>query len=473
MCLKLADSLRSIRSAVIFSFFISAWFALCVCMTPTAQAQDASGDSDAKSAQANHSASGESEPHVPESWTFHAQSTVVSQDHPDIHSPYSGANSLDPDAEWKTSFSTTFFLGAAISHSLEFYLDPEFTAGSGFSGTHGIAGFPNGEIYRVDSTSLKGTVARVFLKKTWEFGGESEWIEGDQNQMAKKLTVSRFTLLAGRFSLNDYFDQNTYSHDSRTQFLNWALMDNGAWDYAADTRGYTYGVYAELNQKRWALRFAAVMEPQYANELEMDKEIWQAHSENIEFEYRYSLLDHPGKARAMTFLNHANMGNYAEVLATPADALDITRTRTYCTKYGFGLNFEQEITADLGAFLRAGWNNGTTETWAFTEIDRSLSFGVSERPTFLHRENDRIGLAMIVNGLSSEHANYLTAGGIGFMIGDGKLNYAPEEIGELYYSYQATKTISFTPDFQFVNHPGYNADRGPVPIYSLRGHFEI
>jgi high affinity Mn2+ porin len=445
-------------------------------LVPMARAQDASSDNGGASAQINNSAD-TSPVHIPQELSFHEQSTVVSQEHPDIHSPYSGANSLSPQSEWKTSFSTTLFLGFDLNHFAEFFIDPEFTGGSGFSGTHGIAGFPNGEIYRVDSTSLKATIARVYLKKVFSLndhsGHETEWQEGDQNQIAKDVAVSRVTLIAGRFSLNDFFDQNAYSHDPRTQFLNWALMDNGAWDYAADTRGYTYGVYAELNQKLWALRFAVVMVPLSANEIQMDEEIWQANSENLEFEYRYQIMNHPGKARILAYANHANMGNYETTLSTPADQLDVTRSRSYSTKYGFGLNLEQELTDDLGAFLRAGWNNGTTETWAFTEIDRALSFGLSLRPTFWNRNEDRMGLAFMLNGLSPEHANYLTAGGIGFMVGDGSLNYAPEQIVEYYYSFQATKTLSFTPDFQFVNNPGYNADRGPVPIYSLRAHFEI
>jgi high affinity Mn2+ porin len=304
-------------------------------------------------------------------------------------------------------------------------------------------------------------------------GEETEHIDADKNQLRTDIPVRRITLAAGKFSLNDFFDNNTYSHDPRTQFLNWALMDNGAWDYAADTRGYTWGIYLEYNEAQWSVRAATAMEPKEANKLELDTNISQAHGDQIELEHRHRMGAHPGAVRLFGYRNNAHMGSYAETLSNPAFGMDVTQTRAYRTKYGFGLNLEQELTSDLGVFSRIGWNDGATETWAFTEIDRTVSIGASLKGARWGRPDDVVGLALIANGLSKDHADYLSAGGYGFIIGDGRLNYAPEEILESYYSLQAFKSFAATADYQFVNHPAYNADRGPVHLIAGRLHYEF
>ena len=406
-------------------------------------------------------------------WSIHAQATVLPQTHGSFFAPYSGLNSLSSDSEFKTSFTTTGFFGRRLWAGGEAYFDPEISGGEGLSTTKGIAGFPNGEIYRVDTPSPKLNLARLYLKQVWGYGGEREKIEDDQNQLAATLDSNRFTLIGGKFSLNDFFDNNAYSHDPRTQFFNWALMDNGAWDYAADTRGYTIGIYLEYHRADWALRFASVLEPAEGNGMSFDSHILLAEGNNLEFEYHYPFLNHPGIARVLAYLNRAHMGNYRETIDTSSAQMNIENTASYCIKYGFGLNLQQEVTSDFGLFMRAGWNNGTTETWAFTEIDRTLSLGMNLKGSTWKRDQDTFGFALIVNGLSQDHRDYLAAGGYGFIIGDGKLNYAPEEILETYYSIFTTKFAAITLDYQFVNHPAYNSDRGPVSIYGVRFHVEI
>jgi high affinity Mn2+ porin len=422
-----------------------------------------------------------------EDWSHHFQLTTITQTHFGFHSPYQGVNSLSSRYEIPSSVTSTIFLGHKLWRGAYLFVNPEESIGSGLSATHGIAGFPNGEIYRVDDPSPKTNLSRLFYQQEFGWGDESEKIEDDKNQFAAKKDVERATFIAGKFSLNDYFDDNAYSHDPRTQFMNWALMDNGAWDYAADTRGYTWGFYGELHLKYWSFRVAVVQVPAIANQLDLDGDIVHANAENIEMERRYALAGHPGVVRLLGYVNHAHMGNYRQAIQqglASGTTPDVTTTRAYSSKYGWGLNLEQEVTADLGVFSRIGWDDGATETWAFTEIDRDLSFGASLKGTSWRRADDTIGLAFMVNGLSKDHADYLSAGGNGFLVGDGPiagspsgggpyLNYAPEQIVEAYYSYKVFKPLSLTADFQFVNHPGYNSDRGPVPIYAFRMHFEI
>ncbi len=407
-------------------------------------------------------------------WTSHFQATTVSQYHPSFTAPYSGPNSLDPKSEYDTSLTSTLFLGMRVAPGLELYVNPELQAGSGFSGTTGLAAFPNGEIYRVSTPYPALNLSRLFAQWVIGLGGAVETVDDDVNQVAGSRAVDRLTLVAGKFSLNDYFDQNAYSHDPRSQFLNWALMDNGAWDYAADTRGYTEGVYAELNRAAWAVRFAEVLEPTEANQETRQWNVFLAQSENLEVETRWAGGSHPGKLRLLAFCNHADMGNYAAALGASGGAPDVVATRSAASvKYGFGLNLEQQLTPDLGLFMRAGWNDGHTETWAFTEIDRSASAGLQFSGAAWNRPLDHAGLATIVDGLSPWHEAYLAAGGSGFILGDGALDYAPETVLEAYYSVAQVRGVTLSPDYQFFENPAYNRARGPVNVFSLRFHYEI
>jgi high affinity Mn2+ porin len=407
-------------------------------------------------------------------WDGHFQVTAVPQYHPAFRAPYSGANSLDPSPEFDTSLTSTLFLGARILPGLELYCDPELVGGSGFSGTSGLADFPNGEIFRVSQAYPQVNVARLYLQWVLGLGGGVEDVAGAANQLPGPRPRSRLTLAAGDFSLTDFFDDNAYSHDPRSQFLNWSLMDNGAWDYAADTHGYTAGFYAELTLPGWALRAAEAEEPTTANGAVLDNDVIHARSENLEAEGRWSLGAHPGALRALGFWNHADMGSYTVSLASAASAPDITQSRARGNeKYGFGWSFEQEILQDLACFSRAGWNNGRTETWAFTEIDQSASAGLALSGGAWKRDQDHAGLAYVISGLSDAHLEYLAAGGHGFIVGDGALRYAPEQVLEAYYSWCPVQGLTLSPDYQYFQNPAYNQARGPVHVLSVRAHFEL
>jgi high affinity Mn2+ porin len=404
---------------------------------------------------------------------LHIQSTVVSQEHGNFSAHYSGRNSLSRQTDQETSITWTVFAGKRLWQGAEFYVDPELAGGSGFNKTEGMAGFPNGEIYRVSDPAPKWSLARIYVKQVFGLGDSQEEIKEDKNQLASSYDQKRFTIIGGRFSLNDFFDNNTYSHDPRTQFLNWVLMDNGAWDYAADTKGYSWGLYLEYNQPEWALRFASVMIPKQANQMQFDESFPKARGDNLEFEYRYLASGHPGVARILAYENYADMGSYQTTIDNSSYNMDITQSRSMRVKYGFGINLEQELTKDLGTFFRASWNDGRTETWNFTEIDQAVSAGLSMKGSNWGRESDTVGVALIVNGLSKDHKDYLRLGGYGFIIGDGKLSYAPEEIAEMYYLFKVMHELDLTGDYQFAEHPAYNSARGPVSIFSMRLHYEI
>jgi len=378
----------------------------------------------------------------PVDFDVHAQATSILQNHPPFHSPYVGLNSLLPIWESDTSLTATVFMTLTYRDT-ELHVDPELAGGKGFSGVRGVAGFPNGEIPRVASATPKPYLARVYLKQKYRW----------------------FTWSAGKFSANDFFDQNVYSHDPRAQFINWSIMDNGAWDYPADVRGYTVGVVQEVTIGPAVLRAGSFLEPVSANGPFLDRHIAANHGDIVEFQYGYAK---GGIVRMMGYVNHANMGTYRE-----ADQDIIATRRPDTMKYGCGVNVEQAITANAGAFLRLGWNDGKTESWAFTEIDRTASGGVSVHGNSWRRPDDVVGVAMAVNGISGDHASYLARGGYGFLIGDGQLpHYVPEVILETFYNWNIRKPVYLTPDYQFIQHPAYNRDRGPVNVISLRLHLE-
>ena len=408
-----------------------------------------------------------------ETWSVHFQATVISQGHGEFDSPYSGQNSLASREEIRTSFTSTLFLGRRLWPGGEVYVNPEVAGGRGIGGVVGIAGFPNGDIARVGDVAPTVSLARLFLRQTIGFGGDEEEVEPDENQLVGLEAESRLTLTLGKLSASDLFDDNAYSHDPRTQFMNWSLMENGAWDYPADTRGYTYGGAIELNQPDWALRYGLFAVPKEANGLRLDRNYAQAQGPPPEWEGRYSIAKRSGKVRLLGYWNRAHMGNYRKTLDTPAFNLDIAKSRAYSSKYGFGLDVEQDLSPDLGLFLRLGWNDGHTETWSFTEIDQTASLGLSWRGTVWSRPDDLVGLACAANGLSKDHKDYLAAGGYGFLVGDGRLNYSPEEVFEAFYLCKMTTWLWATVDYQFVNHPAYNADRGPVHVWAIRGHVEF
>ena len=247
-----------------------------------------------------------------------------------------------------------------------------------------------------------------------------------------------------------------------------------AWDYPADTRGYTWGVALEWIRNDWALRVGSLMEPREANQLELDHDVRHAHGEVIELEHDHELGGQKGALRLLAFQNHARMGSYREALDLAPAAPDVTATRLPGrAKHGFGLNAEQAITPDLGLFLRAGWNDGKTESWAFTEVERTLSMGLSAGGRAWGRNADRVGLGFAVNGLNRDHRDYLAAGGYGFMVGDGRLAYAAERVVDAYYALALGARGSFSLEAQRFEHLAFNRDRGPATIVGLRLHLQL
>jgi high affinity Mn2+ porin len=412
-----------------------------------------------------------------EKWNLFYQATSIGQYHGTFHSPYSGPFSLQDYTERDASLTTTLFFGLRLEKNTALYFDPEIAGGRGFSGVDGLANASNGELPRVASATPKPYVARLYVTHDFGFGDETEPVESDQNQLAGKRPVKRYTITAGRFTLTDFFDNNQYSHDPRTQFMGWAVMYNGAWDYAADVRGYTWGWVHEFHTRNWSFRYASALMPKVANGSQLDRRLLVNRGDVFEGEYRYTVRKHPGAIRLLNYENHANSGNYAEAIrqaklsgGTP----DVIATRRNGTlKYGFGLNTEQEITEDIGIFARLGWNDGKTESFAFTAMDRLATGGVSIAGPRWHRPFDTVGTELTAGGISGVHAQYLALGGHDFLIGDGRLQYGPEYIWETYYSARVFPGFFASFDLQHVSNPAYNQDRGPVWIPSIRLHIVL
>lgn len=409
-------------------------------------------------------------------FNVHGQATAISQKHDVFPAPYAGRNSLPRDEPFRTSITGTLFLGAHLPwKGGEVYFDPEIAGGEGFGGVTGIAGFPNGEIPRVASSEPEGYVARLYYHQTFGFGGETEKVEDAENQLPGVRDVSRLTVILGKFGAVDFFQQSAYANDPRAQFENWDLFTNAAWDYPADVRGYTEGAVIDFNQAHWALRYGAMAEPKNANGGTLDSRVLNALGQSLEFEQRWTIAEHPGAVRLMGYLNSSHAGKYRDAIDHSGPrGPDVTLTRAFRSKYGLGLTVDQEVTQDLGIFSRLGWNDGHSESWAFTEVDRSFSVGMSLKGNRWHRPEDVAGVSVAINGIAHDHREYLGAGGYGFIIGDGKLpHYAPEEIVEAYYLFKVAEHLYVTPDIQFIDHPAYNSDRGPVVVGGIRVHIEF
>lgn len=410
---------------------------------------------------------------MPSPWSFHAQLTYQLQGNGSFDAPYAGQNSFEDRKEIRGSYTTTFYIGRRLWEGGEVYINPELIAGSGLSKVLGLAGPPNGETYRVDSTQLKLNLGRLFLRQTWNLGEPTETLDDGINQVAGRTSQDRVVLTAGKFSGTDVFDGNAYAHDARTQFNNWSLWANAAWDYPADTRGYTWGLALEWYHQAWALRLGSMMEPKEANMLDFDHQVSRAHGEVIELEHDHTWGGQPGAIRVLAFENHARMGVYRDAIALDPSAPDVTATRSPGrVKYGFGINAEQAITPEVGLFMRAGWNDGKTESWAFTEVERTLTGGVSSSGKAWGRPKDRVGFAVGLNGIGQDHRDYLAAGGYGFMLGDGRLAYAPERVVDTYYSVCLRGESSFSFEIQRFSNPAFNQDRGPITVYGVRLHLQ-
>ncbi len=411
-------------------------------------------------------------------WSLHFQQTIIRQWHAGFSAPYSDSLSLQPKENAKMSLTTTLYLGRRLWKNAAVIFNPEVSGGSGLSGASGLGGALNGETFRVGSPEPVLYLARLYLQQRFALGPELVDDDDDLNQLGGPRPVRYFSVTAGKLCLADYFDQNSYSHDPRTQFMNWTLMSAGAWDYPANTRGYTVGGVLEYVTPGLAVRFGSTLMPTYANGPTLDFSYAKAHGESLEITKIYRLRGHQGTVRVLGFHNVAAMGNYQQALRAPYVAgrpnIESVRVAGH-GKTGFALNVEQELGHELGMFGRLSYNDGKNETWAFTEVDQSACLGLVSTGARWHRATDRLGLASVVNGLSPGHRNYLAAGGYGFMLGDGRLNYAPEFITELYYSIDFPKYhAALTPDYQLAVNPGYNRDRkGPIHVVALRLHVEF
>ncbi|MDR2297892.1 MAG: carbohydrate porin [Comamonas sp.] len=446
---------------------------LCLMWGGTAHAQQSA---DAAQAGSEEAAAGE-KTIEPEKWNAKFQATYVWQRKPSFFAPYTGAMSLKPERERSYSFTTTASFGYRPWAGGEVYLDLEGAQGVPLSGLTGLGGFTNGELAKTSGARLKLYRARAFLRQTWNHGGEQEAVESDARQLAGMEDKRRTVLTVGNLAVIDIFDNNRYNHDPRTQFMNWSLMTQGAFDYAADARGYSWGAVLEWFHDDWELRFGRFLQPQEPNGQPLDYRIFKHYGDQLEVAHAHTLAGQPGKLRALVFRNHAVMTSYSDALAQAAQrggVPDLNTARYGAkSKRGFGLNLEQALSDDVGLFARASWADGKTEIYAFTEIDRSLSAGLLVQGRKWGRANDTLGLGVVRNFLSASHRQYLAEGGMGPFIGDGRLNYRPEDILEMFYSVGIGKKSSVTFDWQHIRNPAYNADRGPVNALAVRLHTEF
>ncbi|HEY1709921.1 MAG TPA: carbohydrate porin [Rhizomicrobium sp.] len=414
---------------------------------------------------------------APEDWAIHGQFTNVWQYHPAFHSPYEGANSLSPISVGDETIDLTVYLGFSPWKGGELWADPEIDQGFGLSNTLGVAGFPSGEAYKVGKVDPYFRLQRLFFRQTFDLGGDSQDVEADANQLGGSKTADNLVFTAGKISVGDVFDTNSYAHDPRGDFLNWAIIDAGAFDYAADAWGYSYGIAAEWTQAWWTLRTGLFDLSKVPNSTKLENNFSQFEAD-AEFEARANFIgDREGKVKVLGFLNRGRMGDYNDAVAlglatgtTPSTAL----VRRYASRPGGSINVEQPLSDDLGFFMRASLNDGSKEAYEFTEINRSLSTGLSLKGSAWQRGDDTVGAAFLISGLSDSARRYFAAGGLGILIGDGRLpHYDSEDIFETYYSASITKWLALSADYQFIANPAYNHDRGPVSVLSARVHAQI
>ena len=415
-------------------------------------------------------------------WWISGQSNIIFQAHPSFHSPYQGQNSFHGAGEYKTSLVGTLFLGYQPHHNTryntDFIVDFESAGGRGLSQALGLAGFTNLDVVRNPNLGSTPYLARGVIHQT--IGLTNETIAADRGpfSLATQVPVRRFEFRIGKMSLPDIFDINSVGSDSHLQFTNWTIDNDGAWDYAADTRGYTVASTLEYDDRNWSARYGIAAMPTVANGINLDWAISRASGQNMEFELRKSLIPgRKGTTRILSFVNHAHMGNYREAVNAYLNGTDPTPTITAhahfgAVKYGFGWNNEQEITEDFRVFSRVGWNEGQNESYAYTEVDQTVLFGGDLAGKRWHRPIDKLGLAFVSNAIKRDHQDYLKYGGLGFLLGDGHLNYGRENIVEGYYNWHTWRGLFFALGLSHIDDPGYNRDRGPIWVPSIRMHVD-
>jgi len=410
-----------------------------------------------------------------------SQINFIFQWHPRFYAAYSGTNSFRHASEQALSRYLSLYTGVVLTPSTEGIFDLESAGGSGLSNALGIAGFPNLDVVRNPELGAEPYMARVWLRQVIALSSETESVARTPFSMLTELPIRRLDFHIGKLSLPDFFDINPVGSDSHMQFMNWAIDNNPAWDYAADTRGYTWAVVIEYWDNNFGVRFADALEPTVANGINLQWDLQKAHAENYEVEYHPSLLKGRDTAiRALAYMNTANMGVYTQAInqffegitPTPEIAHHGLQKRI---KYGFGLNLYQELTEQLRVFARIGWNEGQHESWAYTETDQVAEVGADLTGDYWGRPNDKWGVAFAIEGLSNQHREYLAHGGLGFILGDGNLSYGHEQVTETYYTFPLSPWpgVYFALDFQYIDDPGYNRVRGPVYVPGVRLHIEL
>jgi len=414
-------------------------------------------------------AQGQSEP---TRFAVYGQATYVEQETDGFQAPYSGPNSLSPGLGRETT-DATLYMGAHLWDGAELWLNPEADQGFGLDDTLGLAGFSSGEAYKVGHKAPYFRLQRAFLRQTINLGGEASAADAGPNQFAVRQAADRVILTLGKMSVGDIFDVNRYAHDPRADFLNWSVIDAGTFDYAADAWGYTVGGAAEWYVGSWAWRAGVFDLSDVPNSARLQPGFGE-YQVDLEAEHRHELFGQPGKVDLTAFESHGRMAllrdavAYGRASGLPPDPAPVRR---YRKRDGLSVNVEQQLTSTVGMFARLGDAGGNVETYEFTDIDRTASLGVSVSGGPWHRPRDTVGAAEVVDALSPERREYLAAGGLGILVGDGRLPHAGNEhILETYYDLAAASFLNVTLDYQRVENPAYNRDRGPASIFALRVH---
>ena len=429
-----------------------------------------------------------------ERWNAYGQLTWISSFKPSFNSPYRGQDSLSPNFEHSFTGTATIYLGAKLWHGAELYWVPELVTERPLTHLVGLGGvIQNFELQKGGGATPTVYSSRLYLKQTFNFGGEIQAKDSDPLQLATDYQSRKLTLIAGNFSVLDFFDKNNFSGDLRRQFINMAFLTYAAYDFAADARGYAWGAVAQLDWDSWTVKIGRATPPVHPNQLPLDFHFWEHYGDQLEVEHTHTIFNRSGAVRVLGFRNQEQMGRFADAITALQN--DPTKTAANCPgfsygnpsttapdlcwarktniKVGVGINLEQEILDDVGFFARAMYADGNSEVYSFTSSDRSLSFGLMGRGTLWGRRKDFAGVGFGIGWISAVHAQYLNLGGVDGFIGDGKIHRAPESVFEVFYSYKLPKVVWLTADYQFISNPAYNSDRGPVHVFGVRAHAEF
>ena len=477
---KIRTASPRLAKCTVYCAVVSAILIAIVFFGPCAWAQDSGSTADESGTPADADAIPTMFPHSAEArYWISGQANFIFQTHPPFYAQYSGPHSLTPDYEKATSRILTLYTGYQLTKSIELLFDVEEAGGEGLSTALGLAGFTNLDVVRNPALGEAPYLSRYMYHQVFALSAEEvDAARGPLSTFAR-LPARRIEFRFGKFALSDFFDLNSVGGDSHLQFMNWAVDQNGAYDYAAETRGYTFGAILEYQSPKWGVRFAEALLPTVANGPDLQWNLRRANATNVEVElHRGFLKKKDGIIRLLGWVNNANMGIYQvaneQYLAGKTVPPDITNhPLQVTTKYGFGFNFEQALTKDIVAYGRFGWNNGKMESWAYTEIDQTVQVGAGLAGRMWKRKYDRAGAVFVSNGISSEHARYLSYGGLGFILGDGGLTYGREAIFETYYTAHVWRGVFLGPDLQYIVNPGYNQVRGPVTVPSFRLHIDF